>query len=485
MNLGSFPTCLPWIMGRSMKLATCHSMPSNHYVDKIENTIDILWLFGLNIFIHFSVLPCSSPCSSYVSHWFSLTEFETIRNRPQPQQRDAAPSHVRCASDSPGLAAVQFDQRGARPRAWRCRAGDMYCRLMQINMKDYERYAIDTQDQDRSRYAGSSCKPVSGLKQQHCQWHFLGCWNLLNNVECTANVALAGSWVVPRCRCPLDQLRLHTFALPSPDLFRTCSRLVTLTVTAWLIFKLIYGCDWSASQSGDLELRLVAKSQRARLLLPVPWSDSALDVWESAVSTHQGVITPVLVCVVWLVWVVSVSVCKWIHSGYYSKATPYTFHAAQAPFFLALHHPGDRIVRSWSKVDHRPLMPLWSFMILYYTLILTIMLLSFEFFQTSVWYLRRFSKLNMPNDDHCLRKSALMWPGLPSGGTGAPACSTNLHIRQIFGAKSGRIRQLSEIRGRTLSDQIWQLPNFNSEQYWIHVYIIIHHYTSLYIIIHH
>jgi hypothetical protein len=209
-------------MGRSMKLATCHSMPSNHYVDKIENTIDILWLFGLNIFIHFSVLPCSSPCSSYVSHWFSLTEFETIRNRPQPQQRDAAPSHVRCASDSPGLAAVQFDQRGARPRAWRCRAGEMYCRLMQINMKDYERYAIDTQDQDRSRYAGSSCKPVSGLKQQHCQWHFLGCWNLLNNVECTANVALAGSWVVPRCRCPLDQLRLHSFALPSPDLFQTC-----------------------------------------------------------------------------------------------------------------------------------------------------------------------------------------------------------------------------------------------------------------------
>lgn len=102
-----------------MKLATCHSMPSNHYVDKIENTIDILWLFGLNIFIHFSVLPCSPPCSSYVSHWFSLTEFETIRNRPQPQHRDAAPSHVRCASDSPGLAAVQFDQRGARPRAWR------------------------------------------------------------------------------------------------------------------------------------------------------------------------------------------------------------------------------------------------------------------------------------------------------------------------------------------------------------------------------
>lgn len=224
-----------------------------------------------------------------------------------------------------------------------------------LQMQDTIRYARSRYP----RYAGSSRKPVSGLKQklqQHCgQWHCLGCWNLLNNVECTANVALAGSWVVPRYRCPLDQLRLHSFAFPSPDLFQTCSRLVTLTVTVWLIFKVIYGCDWSASQSGDLELRLVAKSQRARLLLPVPWSDSTLDVWESfAVSIHQDVITPVLVCVVWLV---SVSVCKWIHSGYHSNA-------AQAPFFLALHHPGDRIVRSWSKVDHRPLMPLWSFMIL-------------------------------------------------------------------------------------------------------------------------
>ena len=160
---------------------------------------------------------------------------------------------------------------------------------------------------------------------------------MLNNVECTANVALAGSWVVPRYRCPLDQLRLHSFALPSPDLFQTCD----------------FDCHSLVDLQIDLRLRLIGLAKwRPRATTCSKESKSkitsacAMIRFDSAVSTHQGVITPVLVCVVWLVWVVSVSVCKWIHSGYYSKAIPYTFHAAQAPFFLALHHPGDRIVRS-------------------------------------------------------------------------------------------------------------------------------------------
>ena len=115
-----------------------------------------------------------------------------------------------------------------------------------LQMQDTIRYARSRYP----RYAGSSRKPVSGLKQklqQHCgQWHCLGCWNLLNNVECTANVALAGSWVAPRYRCPLDQLRLHSFAFPSPDLFQTCDfdchSLVDLQIDLWL--RLIGLAKW-------------------------------------------------------------------------------------------------------------------------------------------------------------------------------------------------------------------------------------------------
>ena len=92
-----------------------------------------------------------------------------------------------------------------------------------------------------------------------------------------------------------------------PDLFQTCD----------------FDCHSLVDLQIDLRLRLIGLAKwRPRATTCSKESKSkitsacAMIRFDSAVSTHQGVITPVLVCVVWLVWVVWVSGCKWIHSGY-------------------------------------------------------------------------------------------------------------------------------------------------------------------------